>query len=262
MSRGFGVAAGLEVEVARPLAARCMELGYMSMWSNDHPGAKGLETLSEFAAAAPEIDLGVAVIALDRTPPEEIAGDVARLGLDPARLWLGVGAGFSKKPLTRMRESLPELRERLPGVRLVLAAMGPKMCGLAGAEFDGAFFNWMTPEFAAAARKQVETGAAEAGRPAPPVFGYVRTAVGPDAVDRLAKEESFYRDLHDGYRNHFARLHEPEGTVGVAAADAADAQQALAAYAALDTVVVRGLASATVEAMTSLAEAACPSARA
>ena len=32
-----------------------------------------------------------------------------------------------------MRESLPELRERLPGVRLVLAAMGPKMCALAGA---------------------------------------------------------------------------------------------------------------------------------
>jgi alkanesulfonate monooxygenase SsuD/methylene tetrahydromethanopterin reductase-like flavin-dependent oxidoreductase (luciferase family) len=157
-----------------------------------------------------------------------------------------------------MRESLPELRERLPGVRLVLAAMGPKMCELAGAQYDGAFFNWMTPEFAAGARKRVEAGAAEAGREAPPVFGYVRTAVGPDAAQRLAKEESFYRDLHDGYRNHFSRLGEPEGTVGVAAADSAEAQEALAAYTALDTVVVRGLASAAVEAMTSLAEAAAP----
>ncbi len=118
-----------------------------------------------------------------------------------------------------MREALPELRERLPGVRLVLAAMGPKMCALAGAEFDGVFFNWMTPEFAAGARAEVEAGAKEAGRATPPVFGYVRTAVGPDAAERLAKEESFYRDLHDGYRNHFARLGEPEGTVGVAAAD-------------------------------------------
>jgi alkanesulfonate monooxygenase SsuD/methylene tetrahydromethanopterin reductase-like flavin-dependent oxidoreductase (luciferase family) len=258
MSRGFGVAAGLDQEVARALAARCAELGYASMWSNDHPGAKGLETLAEFAAAAPKIDLGVAVIALDRTPPEQIAADVERLGLDPSRLWLGVGAGFSEKPLTRMRESLPELRERLPGVRLVLAAMGPKMCELAGAQYDGAFFNWMTPEFAAGARKRVEAGAAEAGREAPPVFGYVRTAVGPNAAQRLAKEESFYRDLHDGYRNHFSRLGEPEGTVGVAAADSAEAQEALAAYTALDTVVVRGLASAAVEAMTSLAEAAAP----
>jgi alkanesulfonate monooxygenase SsuD/methylene tetrahydromethanopterin reductase-like flavin-dependent oxidoreductase (luciferase family) len=260
------VAAGLDPEVARPLAARCEELGYASIWSNDHPGAKGLETLAEFAAAAPAIDLGVAVIALDRQAPEEIAADIERLGLDPARLWLGVGAGFSEKPLTKMRESLPELRESLPGVRLVLAAMGPKMCALAGAEYNGAFFNWMTPDFAAEARRhveagareKVEAGAAEAGRGTPPVFGYVRTAVGPDAAERLANEEAFYRDLHDGYRNHFARLAEPEGTVGVAAADSVEAQSQLGAYSALDTIVIRGLASATVEAMTAVAEAAAP----
>jgi alkanesulfonate monooxygenase SsuD/methylene tetrahydromethanopterin reductase-like flavin-dependent oxidoreductase (luciferase family) len=258
MFRGFGVAAGLDPEVARPLAARCAELGYDSLWSNDHPGAKGLETLAEFAAAAPEVELGIAVIALDRTPPEEIAADVERLGLDRAKLWLGVGAGFSEKPLTRMRESLPQLRESLPGIRLVLAAMGPKMCALAGAEFDGAFFNWMTPEFAARARMRVEAGAEEADRGRPPVFGYVRTAVGPDATERLAKEESFYRDLHAGYRNHFDRLAEPEGTVGVATGDGDIAQKRLAAYTALDTVVVRGLASAKINAMTAVAEAAAP----
>jgi alkanesulfonate monooxygenase SsuD/methylene tetrahydromethanopterin reductase-like flavin-dependent oxidoreductase (luciferase family) len=258
MARGFGVAAGLDPEVARPLAARCAGLGYDSLWSNDHPGAKGLETLAEFGAAAPEIELGVAVIALDRTPPEEIAADVERLGLDPGRLWLGVGAGFSRKPLTRMREALPELRERLPGARLVLAAMGPKMCGLAGGAYDGAFFNWMTPEFAARARGQVEAGAREAGRETPPVFGYVRTAVGPDAAERLAKEESFYRDLHDGYRNHFDRLGEPEGTVGVAVADRDAAQKSIAAYTALDTAVIRALASAKLDAMAELAESAAP----
>lgn len=257
-SRGFGVAAGLDPDVAQPLAARCAELGYGSVWSNDHPGAKGLNTLAEFGAAAPGLDLGVAVIALDRTPPQAISADVERLGLDPARLWLGVGAGFGERPLTRMREALPELREALPGVRLVLAAMGPKMCELAGASYDGAFFNWMTPAFAAGARAKVEAGAASAGRDTPPIFGYVRTAVGPDAAARLAKEESFYRDLHDGYRNHFARLTEPEGTVGVAAADSPEAQSQLAAYTALDTAVVRGLASATAEAMTAVATAAAP----
>jgi alkanesulfonate monooxygenase SsuD/methylene tetrahydromethanopterin reductase-like flavin-dependent oxidoreductase (luciferase family) len=256
--RAFGVAAGLDPEVARPLAARCAELGYGSMWSNDHPGAKGLGTLAEFAAAAPELELGVGVIALDRTPPEQIAADVEEFGVDPAKLWLGVGAGFSEKPLTKMRESLPELRQRLPEVKLVLAAMGPKMCALAGSSYDGVFFNWMTPEFAAGAREKVEAGAAEAGRQTPPVFGYVRTAVGPDATERLAKEESFYRDLHKGYRDHFDRLGEPEGTVGVAAPNAAAAQTALAAYTALDTIVIRGLASAKVEAMTAVAEAAAP----
>ena len=257
MSRGFGVAAGLDPEVAGPLAARCAELGYASMWSNDHPGALGLETLRLFADAA-AVDLGVAVMALDRHQPADIDAHIARLGLERDQLWLGVGAGFSEKPLTAMRDALPRLRAALPGVRLVLAAMGPKMCRFAGAEFDGVFFNWMTPEFAASAREHVEAGAADAGRKTPPVLGYVRTAVGADAAERLAKEESFYRDLHDGYRNHFDRLGEPEGTVGVAAADSDEAQRLLRRYEALDITVVRGLASATAEAMSAVAEAAAP----
>ncbi len=256
--RGFGVAAGLDAEVAVALARGCADQGYSSMWSNDHPGALGLETLSVFAEAAPELELGVAVMALDRHTPAEIAGHVDRLGIDRDRLWLGVGTGFSTKPLSGMRSALPELRKALGGIRLVLAAMGPKMCALGGAEFDGVFFNWMTPEFAADARGNVEAGALGADRETPPILGYVRTAVGDDAAERLAKEESFYRDLHHGYRSHFDRLGEPEGTVGVAAADHAAAKAELDQYSALDLVVVRGLASASTEAMCAVAEAAAP----
>jgi alkanesulfonate monooxygenase SsuD/methylene tetrahydromethanopterin reductase-like flavin-dependent oxidoreductase (luciferase family) len=258
VSRGFGVAAGLDAEVAAPLAQRCAELGYGSLWSNDHPQALGLETLAVFAEVAPDLELGVAVMALDRHNPASIAAKLEELGLDRERLWIGVGAGFSERPLSRMREALPELREALPGVRLALAAMGPKMSALGGASYDGVFTNWMTPEAAATARERVHAGAAEAGREPPPVLGYVRTAVGSDAAERLDKEESFYRDLHDGYRNHFARLDEPQGTVGVVAADREEAQRKLGEFDALDVVVVRGLASANVEAMTALAEAAAP----
>jgi alkanesulfonate monooxygenase SsuD/methylene tetrahydromethanopterin reductase-like flavin-dependent oxidoreductase (luciferase family) len=258
MSRGFGVTAGLDPEIASPLAARCQELGYSSMWSNDHPGAKGLETVAEYAKGADRIDLGVAVIALDRQSPGEIASDIERLGLDRDRLWIGLGAGFTKKPLTAMREALPGLRESLPGMRLVLAAMGPRMSAFGGAEWDGVFFNWMTPEFAAQAREWVERGAREAGREPPPVFGYVRAAVGTDAEERLAKDESFYRGMHQGYSSHFERQAAPEGTVGVAAENAGEAQEELSRYRALDTVVVRALASATFEDMSALAEAAAP----
>ncbi|MGI8462432.1 MAG: LLM class flavin-dependent oxidoreductase [Solirubrobacterales bacterium] len=258
-ARGFGVAAGLDTEIATPLAARCAELGYTSMWSNDHPAALGFETLAAFAEGSDSVELGVAVMALDRHDPTEINSQIERLGLDRDRLWLGVGAGFSKKPLTRMREIEPQLRDVVPGVRLVLAAMGPKMCALAGSAYDGVFFNWMSPEFAGGAREHVEAGAGEAGREAPPIFGYVRTAVGDDAGERLAKEESFYRDLHDGYRNHFDRLGAPEGTVGVAAPHADAAQDALAEHhVALDVVVVRGLASGRLDAMSDVAEAAAP----
>jgi alkanesulfonate monooxygenase SsuD/methylene tetrahydromethanopterin reductase-like flavin-dependent oxidoreductase (luciferase family) len=257
-TRGFGVAAGLDPEVASSLAARSQELGYGSMWSNDHPGANGLDTLAAFATGADSIELGVAVMALDRHDPADINGRIDGLGLDRDRLWIGVGAGFSQRPLTTMREALPALRDAIPGVRLVLAAMGPKMCALAGSGYDGAFLNWVTPEFAAGARESVHSGAAGAGREPPPVLGYVRTAVGEDAVDRLHKEESFYRDLHDGYRRQFARIGKPPGTVGVAAPDADAAQKELAAYEALDVVVVRGLASANLDAMGALAAAAAP----
>jgi alkanesulfonate monooxygenase SsuD/methylene tetrahydromethanopterin reductase-like flavin-dependent oxidoreductase (luciferase family) len=257
-SRGFGVAAGLDPGIATPLAARCQELGYGSVWSNDTPMAEGLETLAAFAEGAGEIDLGVAVIAVDRRTPEDIATRIEELGLPRERLWLGVGAGFSKKPLTAMREQLPALREALGDIRLVLAAMGPKMCAFAGAEFDGVFFNWMTPQFAADAREHVEKGAADAGREPPRVMGYVRTAVGSDAQPRLAKEEKFYRELHDGYKNHFERLGEELGTVGVAEPDSESAQRQLAEFGALDVTVVRGLASANLEAMSTLAEQAAP----
>jgi alkanesulfonate monooxygenase SsuD/methylene tetrahydromethanopterin reductase-like flavin-dependent oxidoreductase (luciferase family) len=258
MSRAFGVTAGLDPEIASPLAARCQELGYHSMWSNDHPGAKGLETLAEYARGADRIDLGVAVIALDRQSPQEIAEDIDRFGIDKARLWLGIGAGFTGKPLTTMREALPGLREALPDVRLVLAAMGPKMCAFAGAEWDGVFFNWMTPEYATKARGWVEDGANEAGHEAPQIFGYVRTAVGANAEGRLSKDESFYRDLHKGYRDHFDRQGAPEGTVGVAGENESVVQAGLGRYRALDVTVVRALASATIEDMGALAEAAAP----
>jgi alkanesulfonate monooxygenase SsuD/methylene tetrahydromethanopterin reductase-like flavin-dependent oxidoreductase (luciferase family) len=256
--RAFGVTAGLDSSVAEPLAGRCAMLGYVAMWSNDHPGAAGLDTIAIFARSVPGIDLGVGVMALDRHTPESIADRIEELGLPQDRLWIGVGAGFSERPLTTMREALPALREALPNVKIVLAAMGPKMCALAGSGYDGAFLNWMTPEAAEAARGHVHAGAVDAGRRPPPVMGYVRTAVGPDAEQRLQKDEAFYRDLHDGYRNHFERLGAEPGTVGVASDSPYVAQAELAKYEALDVIVVRGLASATVSAMTELAGAVAP----
>ena len=257
-SRGFGVAAGLDPEVAAPLAARCQELGYGSIWSNNTPMASGLETLATFAEGADEIDLGVAVIALDQNDLAEVAVRIDELDLPRERLWLGIGSGFSEKPLTTMREQLPALRDTFGEVRLMLAAMGPKMCEFAGAEFDGVCFNWMTAEFARDAREHVEQGAARAGRETPPIMGYVRTAIGDDASDRLLKEERFYRELHHGYKKHFERLGQELGTVGVAEPDPASAQHRLDEFDALDITVVRGLASANLDAMATLAEQAAP----
>jgi alkanesulfonate monooxygenase SsuD/methylene tetrahydromethanopterin reductase-like flavin-dependent oxidoreductase (luciferase family) len=256
--RGFGVAAGLDPQVARRLAARCAELNYASIWSNDTPIASGLETAGVFAAAAPQLDAGV-TLALDRHTPDEVGAQVAAAGIDPARLWLGMGAGISKRPLGVVREGIATMRAALPaGTHIMVAAMGPKMCALGGAVADGVFLNWMTPEKAAWARERVHEGAAEAGREPPPVFGYVRVAVGDDAEARLRKEESFYRQLHQGYIRHFEALGAPEGTVGIAARDPADVAPRLAEYGAIDHVVVRALAHADAESLGRVAAAAAP----
>jgi alkanesulfonate monooxygenase SsuD/methylene tetrahydromethanopterin reductase-like flavin-dependent oxidoreductase (luciferase family) len=255
------VAAGLENPVARELAERCENAGYSSLWSNDHPMASGLETVARFAAGAPRLDVGVAVLALDRHAPAEIASRIGEVGLDPARLWVGIGAGFTTRPLGVVREGLADMRGALPnGTRVAVAAMGPKMCALAGAEADGVFLNWMTPEKAAWARERVEEGAAGAGREfAPPIFGYVRVAVGPDAKERLLKEESFYRQLHQGYIKHFEALDREPGTVGIAAAEPAAVARELASYeAAIDHVVVRALAHADLDGLWAVATAAAP----
>ena len=262
-ARGFGIAAGLEPEVARAVGKRCAEHGYRSLWSNDHPLASGLATIAEFAAVAPGLDVGVAVLPLDRHEPPAIAATVEELGLEPARLWLGIGAGFTKRPLGVVREGIAAVRSVLPGARVVVAAMGPKMCALAGAEADGVFFNWMTPDFAETARAQVAEGARDAGRSSsPPIFGYVRVAVGDDAGERLAKEESFYRQLHQGYIRHFEALGRPEGTVGIAATDPATVADELRPYDdVLDHVVVRALAHADTESLGRVADAAAPARR-
>jgi alkanesulfonate monooxygenase SsuD/methylene tetrahydromethanopterin reductase-like flavin-dependent oxidoreductase (luciferase family) len=199
------------------------------------------------------------VLALDRHAPPEVAAELTDTGIDPGRLWLGIGAGFTKRPLGVVGEGLAAMREALPpAARIVVAAMGPKMCALAGAQADGVFLNWMTPEKAAWARERVHEGAAEAAREPPPVFGYVRVAIGTDAAERLRKEESFYRQLHQGYIRHFEALGAPEGTVGVAATDPAEVDGRLREYTAFDHIVVRALGSANIESLGAVAEAAAP----
>jgi alkanesulfonate monooxygenase SsuD/methylene tetrahydromethanopterin reductase-like flavin-dependent oxidoreductase (luciferase family) len=259
--RGFGVAAGLDPAVARDVAEACAGRGYDSLWSNDHPMASGLETVSHFTRGAPDLEVGVAVLPLDRHEPAGIAAKVSELELDPARLWLGIGAGFTKRPLGVVREGIAGVRSTLPGARVVVAAMGPKMCALAGAEADGVFLNWMTPEKAAWARERVAEGARDAGRSSPPpVFGYVRVAVGEDAQERLVKEESFYRQLHQGYIRHFEALGRPEGTVGIAATDPTAVADELRPYQdVMEHLVVRALAHADAESLGRVADAAPPS---
>lgn len=183
LRRGLGINAGLEAGLARDLAARCERLGYHSLWSNDEPTAPGLETLALFAAGAPQLELGVGVLPLDRYKPVVIAREIDRLGLDPAKLWIGIGSGSLRPQIDVVRRSVAQLPELLPkGTRIVVAAMRPRLCRVGGAVADGVLLNWMLPDQAARARQWVREGADVARRAAPLVASYVRVAVGPGSL--------------------------------------------------------------------------------
>src|SRR2546423_14850762 len=106
-ARAFGVTAGLDPGVATPLARRCEELGYASIWSNDHPGAAGLETLAAFAEGAERLELGVAVMGLRRPQPAGIGAKGDEVGLHPRRPWGGGWGGFSQRTPTPPPQSPP-----------------------------------------------------------------------------------------------------------------------------------------------------------
>jgi alkanesulfonate monooxygenase SsuD/methylene tetrahydromethanopterin reductase-like flavin-dependent oxidoreductase (luciferase family) len=258
--RGLGVTAGLQPGLAVDLAARCERLGYHSLWSNDEPTAPGLETLARFAAAAPQLELGVGVLPLDRHQPARIAADIDRLGLDTGKLWIGVGAGPLHPQIDVVRRSVAELRELLPeGTRIVVAAMRPRLCRVGGAVADGVLLNWMLPAQAAQARRWVWEGANEAGRAAPLVASYVRVAVGAGSLQRLRDEEGFYRNINEGHRKHFEAMEVPLGSVGVAATARPEVLKGLEAYqSALDLPIARVLADHNATALTAVAEAAAP----
>jgi alkanesulfonate monooxygenase SsuD/methylene tetrahydromethanopterin reductase-like flavin-dependent oxidoreductase (luciferase family) len=258
--RGLGISADLKPRVARDLAARCEDLGYHSLWSNDEPTASGLKTLAQFAAAARRLELGVGVLPLDRHPPVRIAAEVARLELDPARLWIGIGSGQLTNPTEAMQAAVAELRRLLPeATRIVVAAMRPRMCRIGGAVADAILLNWMLPAQAALARRWVQQGADDAGRTTPLLASYIRVAVGPGSPQRLRNEEDHYRNINEAHRRHFEAMNAPLGSVGVAASARPDLLIALAPYhAALDFPIVRLLAEHDTASLTAAATAAAP----
>ena len=146
---GLGIDAGLAPPVARELAVRCADLGYSSLWSNDEPEASGLETLAHLTAGAPQLDLGVGVLPLDRHPPAQIAAEIDRLELDPSKLWIGIGSGRLRPQLAPVRDAVAELRDLLPAARIMIGAVRPQMCRLGGQLADGVLLNWMLPAHAA-----------------------------------------------------------------------------------------------------------------
>jgi alkanesulfonate monooxygenase SsuD/methylene tetrahydromethanopterin reductase-like flavin-dependent oxidoreductase (luciferase family) len=255
MEQGFALFAATAPEVIRAAAREAEALGYSSFWVN-HPGqTDGLAALALAAGETRRVDLGVGVIPLHTRGPESIVKGVRDNALPLDRLLLGVGSS-NPGALKRVREGVAALRAQL-STRLIVAALGPQMCRLAGEIADGVLFNWLTPEHARRSAEWVRAGAASAGRRPPRLFAYVRVALGAAACDRLGEEGARYAAI-PAYADHFARMGVEPVRTAVAAATPEAISRALEAWrGVVDEVVLRAItAKDTVEENVALLRAA------
>jgi alkanesulfonate monooxygenase SsuD/methylene tetrahydromethanopterin reductase-like flavin-dependent oxidoreductase (luciferase family) len=257
MGRGLALFAGIAPEIIRASAREAEALGYSSFWVN-HPGATdGLASLAVAARETQRIELGIGVIPLHTRGPDSIVQGVRAHALPLGRLLLGVGSA-NPGALARVRAGVAELRSQLQ-TRLVVAALGPQMCRLAGEIADGVLFNWLTPEHARRSAELVRAGAAAARRQPPKLFAYVRVALGGEARDRLGKEADRYAAI-PAYANNFARMGVKPVETAIAAQSPDAIPPALGEWqGVVDEVVVRAITgSDTVEETMALVRAAKP----
>ena len=257
MAYGFALFAGTAAEIIRASAREAEGLGYRSFWVN-HPGpTDGLAALALAAGETRRIELGIGVIPLHTRGPDSIVQGVQANALPLDRLLLGVGSP-NPNALSRVRAGVAELRSRLPA-RLIVAALGPRMCRLAGEVADGVLFNWLTPEHARLSAEWVRAGAAAAGRQPPKLFAYVRLALGSSACDKLLDEGARYGAI-PAYADHFARMGVKPVETAIAAASPEAIPAALGEWqGAVDEIVLRAVTGKdTVEENVALLRAARP----
>lgn len=210
--------------------------GYETLFVPEASGREVFTQLAAYAGVTDRLRLGPGIATIfTRTPPllaqsaatlDQLSGGRAVLGLgtghEPA-LVAGHGVHF-ERPLARMREYVALIRAILrgdramppatlvpvtdfrletparPDIPIYLAALGPRMCRLAGEVADGVLLNWATPAYVAAAITNIHAGAERAGRDptAIDIACYIRVASGADTDtlrQGLAREVSRYVDM-------------------------------------------------------------------
>jgi probable F420-dependent oxidoreductase len=215
------------------------ELGYRSFWTAETTGPEAFSVLAAAGAAAPGLDLGTGVLALQLRTPLVVAMAGATLqALHPDRdILLGIGisspvvterwhgAPYGDRPLDRVREYVALLRAALSGekvdfagdfyqvkgfrlgVRLgerrpkiVVGALNPKMLALAGEVADGVLLNYLPASHVPWSVEQVRKGGdAE-------IYAYVHGGVCErEAGVELARRDLFSYAVVDSYARNFER---------------------------------------------------------
>jgi probable F420-dependent oxidoreductase len=216
------------------IAREAEQRGYRAAWVGEASGSEAIVLSTLIATHTERLRIANGVIPVQTRTPIVYGQAAATLAhLAPGRFALGLGLsseiivgqwhGLPFSPsIQQMREAVQIIRmaaagERVnfegkfyrlknfrlaipapaPPPRIYLAALGPRMCELAGEVADGVLLNWIPPAAVPASIGHVETGAKRAGRSLGDVdvAVYVRTCVTdePEPVrETLARDITGY----------------------------------------------------------------------
>ena len=235
----FASLMSLGPDLAVTTARTAEDLGYTSFWTAETTGPEAFSLLAAAGAAAPGLDLGTGVLALQLRTPMVVAMAGATLqALHPERdILLGVGISspvvterwhgvpYGDRPLDRVREYVTLLRACLSGekvdfagdfyqvkgfrlgVRLgerrpkiVVGALNPRMLALAGELADGVLLNYLPASHVPWSVEQVRAGGDAT------IYAYVHAGVceRDEGIDN-ARRDLYSYAVVDSYARNFER---------------------------------------------------------
>ena len=184
--------AGVPLAAHEPLVRRAEAAGYDDLWTGETNGADGFTPLALAATWTERMRLGTGVVNPFTRGPAVLAQHAAALAdASGGRFVLGLGASSDviverwnqrpfEKPLSRLRETVPVLREVLAGGRgpggfkletppaqpvpIAIAALRDRMLRLGGELGDGTFVNFLPLSAVDHVVARVREGEAAAGR--------------------------------------------------------------------------------------------------
>ncbi len=213
------------------IAREAESRGYRTAWVGEASGAEAIVMSTLIATHTSRIGIANGVIPVQIRTPIVYGQAAATLAhLAPGRFGLGLGLsseiivgqwhGLPFAPsLQQMREAVQIIRATAAGERvnfegtfyrlrnfrlaipapatpprIYLAALGPRMCELAGEIADGVLLNWIPPEALDVSLRHIEAGARRAGKRLADrdVAVYVRTCV---TEERGSVREALARDI-------------------------------------------------------------------
>ncbi len=199
--RGIGIASGTpfsdDADVVADEARQVEDLGFATLWRS------GILSMVDVAVRATDhIPVATGIIAVSNVPAVDVAASFHRLQADhPDRFVVGLGGAHDAQPMRTLGSYLDALDDTgvLASGR-VLAALGPKMLGLARDRAHGAYPYLVTPGYVRDARTRLGPDRLLA------VLLMTIPTADREVARRAAAERLALLTKSGGYRNNLIRL--------------------------------------------------------